>query len=66
MLKPDKMKGLIDGALEHLSNAGKTDVFSLVIRPNHPDKSGHRLGSWLHESKLILCYVSNIQYILLM
>jgi REP element-mobilizing transposase RayT len=35
LLKPDEMKDLIIGSLEHLSNAGKIDVFGFVIMPNH-------------------------------
>ena len=35
LLKPDEMKELIIGSLEHLSNAGKIDVFAFVIMPNH-------------------------------
>jgi REP element-mobilizing transposase RayT len=35
LLKPDEMKELIIGSLEHLSIAGKIDVFAFVIMPNH-------------------------------
>jgi len=40
LLKPDEMKDLTIGSLEYLSNARNIDVFSFVIMPNHPDKSG--------------------------
>jgi len=35
LLKPDEMKDLIVGSLEHLSNAEKIEVYSFVIMPNH-------------------------------
>ena len=35
LLKPEAMKELIVDSLEHLSDAGKIDVYAFIVMPNH-------------------------------
>ena len=58
LLKPDEMKDLIMGSLEHLSNAGKIEVFAFVIMPNHI----HLIWRWIAMNGKEMPHVSFLKF----